>query len=66
VRTPLPVHWVVPGVHTPVQAPETQAAFEQGCAADHVPVGSHVCTASPEQRVVPGTHTPVQAPATHA
>jgi sulfur dioxygenase len=66
VRTPLPVHCVVPGVQTPVQAPDTQAAFEHACAADHVPVASHVCTASPEHRVEPGTHAPVHAPMTHA
>jgi hypothetical protein len=66
VRTPLPEHWVVPGVQTPVQAPAEHAAFVQGCAIPHVPVTSHVCTASPEQRVAPGVHTPVQVPFTHA
>jgi hypothetical protein len=60
------VHCVAPGVHTPVHAPDTQAAFEQGCAVDHAPVVSHVCTASPEQRKAPGTQTPVQAPCAQA
>ena len=66
MRTPLPEHCVVPGTQTPVHAPATQAAFEQGWAVLHVPVRSQVCTASPEQRVAPGVHTPVQAPDTHA
>jgi hypothetical protein len=66
VPTPLPEHCVDPGVHTPVHAPDTHAELEHACAADHVPVVSHVCTASPEQRVAPGVHDPVQAPATHA
>jgi hypothetical protein len=49
-----------------MQAPAEHAAFVHGCAVPHVPVRSHVWTASPEQRVEPGVHTPVQVPVTHA
>jgi hypothetical protein len=66
VRTPFPEHCVVPGVQTPMQAPAEHAAFVHGCAVPHVPVRSHVWTASPEQRVEPGVHAPVQVPVTHA
>ena len=49
-------------MQTPVQAPDVQAAFEHGCALDHVPVASHVWTASPEHWTVPGVQTPVHVP----
>jgi hypothetical protein len=62
VRTPPPVHCVVPGVHSPVQAPDAQAAFAQGWVLDQVPVTSHVCTASPEHWTAPGAQVPVHAP----
>jgi hypothetical protein len=66
VRTPLPEHSVVPGVHSPEHALLMHAALTQACGADQLPVASHVWTASPEQRLVPGGHEPVQAPATQA
>jgi hypothetical protein len=66
VRKPLPEHCVAPGVHTPVQAPETHAALVQAWAVPQLPVVSQVCTASPEHRVWPGVQTPVHAPLTHA
>jgi hypothetical protein len=62
VRTPPPVHCVAPGVHSPVQAPDTQAAFPHGWVLDQVPVTSHVCTASPEHCTAPGGQVPVHAP----
>jgi hypothetical protein len=65
VRTPPPVHCVVPGVHSPVQAPDAQAAFAQGWVLDQVPVTSHVWMPLPEHCFAPGVHTPAQAPLTH-
>ena len=64
--TPPPEHPVVPGMHTPTQAPDTHAELTHGCMFVQVPVASHVWTALPEQRVAPGTHTPVHEPSTHA
>lgn len=60
------MHWVSPGVHTPVHTPFEHAALEHGCALDQEPVVSHVCTASPEQRTAPGAQAPVQEPTEHA
>jgi hypothetical protein len=66
VRTSLPLHFSALGVHSPVQAPATQALFEHGCVLVHVPVASHVSTALPTHLVLPGVQTPVHVPATHA
>jgi hypothetical protein len=44
VCTPLPMHCVAPGEHTPVHAPEAHAWLVHVAAAPHCPVESHVCT----------------------
>jgi hypothetical protein len=54
-------HCVVPGVHTPEQAPLTQAWFVQRAAGPQVPLDVHVWTPEPEHWVAPGlqaTHDP--------
>jgi hypothetical protein len=66
VWTALPEHCVVPGVHTPVHAPLTQAEEVHADAAPHWPLALQVCTPLPLHVVPPGVHTPVQAPFTHA
>jgi hypothetical protein len=66
VSTSLPLHCVEPGVHVPVQAPETQALLAHGWVLVHVPVASHVSTALPAHLVDPGVQTPVQVPPTQA
>jgi hypothetical protein len=66
VCTSLPLHCVAPGVHVPVQAPETQALFAHGWVLVQVPVASHVSTALPVHLVAPGVQTPVQVPPTQA
>ncbi len=66
VSTPLPEHWVAPGVPLPVHAPDTHAWLVHDTAVPQVPVGLHVCTPLPEQRVAPGKHTPVHDPIEHA
>jgi hypothetical protein len=58
VCTPLPEHWVAPGVHEPEHAPLTQAELEQAAAVPHCPEASQVSTPLPEHRAVPGAQTP--------
>lgn len=60
------LHCLVPGVHTPWQAPPTHAWFEHVTGALQVPLELHVCTPLFEHCVVPGTQTPVHAPFTQA
>ena len=43
VSTPLLTHWVVPGMHEPVHAPDTHAWFTHAVALCHVPDVVHVC-----------------------
>jgi hypothetical protein len=63
----LPEHWVVPGVHDPVQLPLTHAWLVHAVAVPQSPVVSQVCVAAlPEHWVVPGVQTPEHAPLTHA
>jgi hypothetical protein len=62
----LPVHCPAPGVHTPVQAPATQAELLHPTGELQVPFDEHVCTPLPEHRAAPGSHTPTHAPRTHA
>ncbi len=64
--TALPAHLAVPGVHTPVQAPDAQAWLVQATAVPHDPVVVQVCTPLPEHLDAPGMHTPAQAPIEHA
>jgi hypothetical protein len=49
-------------VHTPVQAPFTQA-YVQDASDDQAPLASQLCGVVPEQRVEAGTHEPEQVPA---
>ena len=42
VCTPLPEHWVAPGVHTPAQAPDTHADETHVTGALHWPLELHV------------------------
>ena len=42
----LPVHWVAPGVHTPVQLPLLHA-YWQAAGALQFPLASQVCTLLP-------------------
>ena len=65
VSTLLPEHCTAPGVHVPVQAPETHAEPEQATAEPHVPLEVQVCTPLPLHCVCPGAHTPAQLPETH-
>ena len=65
VCTPVPMHWVLPGMHEPVHRPLTQAWFVQATAVPQVPVPSHVWTPSVVHWPVPFAHTPVHAPFTH-
>lgn len=60
------MHCLVPGVHSPVQAPFEQTWPVHVTPAPHCPVSVQVCTSLPEHRASPGTHTPMQAPATQA
>jgi hypothetical protein len=62
VWTPLPLHWVVPGAHTPVQAPETQAWLAQAAGSLHVALTSHVWTPLPEHCTAPGVQEPWHPP----
>jgi hypothetical protein len=66
VCTPLPEHCFAPGVHTPVQAPLTQAEETHVDAVPQLPFASHVCTPLFEHCFVPGAQVPAQAPPTHA
>jgi hypothetical protein len=66
VLTPLPEHCVLPGVQTPVHAPDTHAWFVQDAALTHVPAELHVCSPPPEHREALGAHIPVHAPDAHA
>ena len=59
------VHIIVPGVHTPVQLPLTQAMPVQFMALPHSPVDPHCKTLLPEQVVAPGVQTPPQLVPTH-
>jgi hypothetical protein len=61
VCTPLPEHWVVPGVHAPVQTPAAHA-WLHATTLPHAPIAPHVSTPLPEHWVAFGTHTPVQDP----
>jgi hypothetical protein len=42
VCTPVPAHWVAPGSHTPVQAPDTHAWPVHELALPHAPLALHV------------------------
>jgi hypothetical protein len=61
----LPEHCRAPGVHVPVQTPDTHAALH-ATVVPHWPLLPHVCTPLPLHCTAPGAHTPVHAPATHA
>jgi len=66
VSVALPAHRVVPGVHTPMHAPPTQADETQGVLLPHAPLDEHVSTLLLTHRVAFGVQTPVQLPPTHA
>jgi len=66
VCTPLPEHCVVPGVHTPVQAPETHAEETHAVPVPHWPAAVQVSRSLPEHLPAPGAQTPVQLPLTQA
>jgi hypothetical protein len=63
VSTPLPEHWVAPGVHDPAQAPETHAEFAHATGLPQPPVAAlQVSTPFPLHWVWPGAQLPVQFP----
>ncbi len=66
VCTLLPEHCTAPGLHEPVQTPETHAEPVQADVLPHCPFAWQVCTPLPEHCTAPGVHTPVQAPLTQA
>ena len=53
-------------MHTPVQAPFTQAEEAQVTGAPYCPLVLQVSTPLAEHVVAPGAQTPVHVPATHA
>jgi hypothetical protein len=65
VSTPLPEHFVLEGVQTPVQTPETQAWLVHEAAVTHVPELPHDWGLLPEHCLPPGEQVPVHAPETH-
>jgi hypothetical protein len=64
-----PAHWLVPGVHEPVQAAVlpviVQTEFMQGVVAPQAPVASQFCTPLALHWVSFGPHAPVHVPPTH-
>jgi hypothetical protein len=65
VSSTLPVHCNAPGVHPPVQAPDTHAWVTHAIGTPQARLESHVCTPLPEHSVDPGVHGPEHCPAVH-
>ncbi len=66
VCTPLPEHWVCPGLQA-TQEPLRQAGVPppQATEAPQLPVELHVSTPLPAHRVLPAAQEPLQTPDTH-
>ena len=61
VSTPLPLHCVLEGAHTPWQVPFEQAWFTHAVAGSQCPPTLHVCAALPVHFVCPGVHAQLSA-----
>jgi hypothetical protein len=60
-----PEHWVWPGAHVPVQAPEMHVWFVQVAGALHCPTDEQVSTPLLTHCLAPGVHTPEHTPDWH-